>query len=359
MTKKSKNKQPKWLIVTEISTAVILAIVGAFAGWQAYRLYGSNLSSQDEEEHLIYVYPHTSIDSLLHQVSEYYTIASPWSLHLHAKWMHWPAEGQEYVRTGCYKLPPHMADIDFIRKFRNGWQEPVSLSFRSIRTQGQLSARIAEQLMLDSADIASRLADTCYMAQFGLDIPNAVCLFLPDTYEMWWDITPDAFFQRMKKAHDAFWTDERKQLAQDMGFTPEQVAVIASIVEEETNKDIDKPVVAGLYINRVKKGMMLQADPTVKFAMQDFKLRRILKRHLEVESPYNTYRVAGLPPGPIRIPTAQTLDFTLHPVDREKGYLYMCANSNFDGTHKFARTYTEHLQNAREYQRALNARGIK
>lgn len=347
-----KRTKPIWLAM-----AAIAACMAVVALWQAYLLMGCNLTARDGEEHDFYIYPETTVNQLLDSVKVHYNIHSTASLYLHAFMMHWPQEGQTYVRTGYYKLPARMGDKLFIRKFRNGEQSPVRVSFSNVRTQGQLAARLSAQLMIDSAAIASRLSDPTYMEQFQLDVPNAVCLFLPNTYELYWDITADALFQRMKKEHDAFWTEERRAKANKMGFTPEEIATIASIVEEETNLDRDKPIVAGLYINRVRKHMKLEACPTVKFALQDFGLRRILNKHLEVDSPYNTYKVIGLPPGPIRIPTAKTLDITLNPT--ESDYLYMCASAAFDGSHKFAATYSQHLANAREYQAALNARGIK
>lgn len=353
----TQKKRKKARIITEVIIASFLAIGLLIGAWQAYRLYIGNISSYDAAEHDYYIYPGTTIDSLLCQVERDYHIASPFSLRLHAKLMHWPADGQRFVRTGHYVLPSHMPDIAFIRKFRNGWQDPVTLSFHNIRTQAQLSSRLADQLMLDSADIASRLADPDYMQRFGLTVPTAVCLFLPDSYSILWDVSPDQLFQRMKKEYDRFWNDERLQKAHQLGFEPAQIATIASIVEEETNKDCDKPVIAGLYMNRLRLNMPLQACPTVKFALQDFSLRRILNKHLEVESPYNTYKHAGLPPGPIRIPTAKTLDYALNPTP--SNYLFMCASTAFDGTHHFSSTYAQHAAYAREYQAALNRRGIK
>jgi len=357
MAKRNRKKQKKAAIVVEIIVASVLAIAIAVGGWQYYRLYEDNFRSTDGESHLVYVYPETTISELMDTIEANYTIASPLCLRLHAKMLHWPAEGQQYVRTGCYRIPAKAGDLQVVRTFRNGAQEPIKLSFRNIRTKGQLSARLASQLMMDSASIARRLDDAEYMKTFGLRPTTAVCLFLPDTYEMYWDITPDALFQRMKREYDAFWNDERLAKAKALGYEPWQIATIASIVEEETNKDVDKPIIAGLYMNRLRIGMPLQACPTIKFAWQDFTLRRILNRHLEIDSPYNTYKNLGLPPGPIRIPTAKTLDYALNPVKSD--YLFMCASDAFDGTHHFSSNYAAHAAYARQYQAALNKRGIK
>ncbi|MCD7816338.1 MAG: endolytic transglycosylase MltG, partial [Bacteroides sp.] len=196
-----------------------------------------------------------------------------------------------------------------------------------------------------------------YCAQIGYSTETLPCLFIPNTYEVYWTMTPEAFVKRMQKEHDRFWNEERKAKAQSIGLTPEEVATLASIVEEETANNAEKPMVAGLYINRLHADMPLQADPTVKFALQDFGLRRILHTHLETDSPYNTYKHTGLPPGPIRIPSIQgiesVLNYTRH------NYLYMCAKEDFSGTHNFAATFSQHLANARKYQRELNRRKIK
>lgn len=211
--------------------------------------------------------------------------------------------------------------------------------------------------MTDSSNLARLLMDSTYCAQIGYSTETLPCLFIPNTYEVYWTMTPEAFVKRMQKEHDRFWNEERKAKAQSIGLTPEEVATLASIVEEETANNAEKPMVAGLYINRLHADMPLQADPTVKFALQDFGLRRILHTHLETDSPYNTYKHTGLPPGPIRIPSIQgiesVLNYTRH------NYLYMCAKEDFSGTHNFAATFSQHLANARKYQQELNRRKIK
>ena len=354
---KKRRKKNSGRIAAELIAGALIALTVATAGWQWYRLEVCNFESKDGESHLIYVYPETTVGTLLDSLRVYYDVASPLCLRLHARYMHFPAEGQEYARTGCYRVPARTGDKQLIRTFRNGWQEPVHVSFRNIRTQGQLAAKLSSQLLIDSASIASRLADAGYMQQYGLDVPNAVTLFIPDTYEMYWDVSADGLFQRMHREYLAFWNDERKEKAKSLGLKPQEIAIIASIVEEETNRDEDKPIIAGLYMNRLRIGMPLQSCPTVKFALQDFSLRRILNKHLETDSPYNTYRHAGLPPGPIRIPTAKTMDYVLNPVKSD--YLFMCASTRFDGTHDFSSNYAAHAASARRYQQELNKRGIR
>lgn len=260
------------------------------------------------------------------------------------------------VHTGCYLLSSTDRPWDIARRLERGNQSPVRLVFHNLRTHRQLAERLAEQLMLEAEEIEACLADTAYCRQWGFEPSTIACLFLPDTYEVYWDITPDKLFRRMKQEYDRFWTPARLELAAGLGLSPIEVATLASIVEEETNSRQEQPIVAGLYLNRLRKGMLLQACPTVKFALQDFSLRRILTVHLSVDSPYNTYLHAGLPPGPIRFPSKAGLESVLHTT--RHSYLYMCAKEDFSGRHNFATTLAEHQANARRYQQALNNRKI-
>lgn len=260
------------------------------------------------------------------------------------------------IYTGCYCINPEDNMLDIYRRISRGHQTPVKISFHNLRTPAQLAARLGEQLMIDSTEIAVRLNDSTYCKKMGYTPQTIVCLFLPNTYEFYWNISTDKLFERMQKEHQRFWTEERLRQAQSIGFTPVEIATIASIVEEETNQKAERPIVAGLYINRLHRGMPLQADPTIKFALHDFSLKRILNIHLKVDSPYNTYLYAGLPPGPIRIPSPQTLDQVLHYTRHT--FLYMCAKEDFSGTHNFASSFAQHQVNARKYWNALNKRKI-
>lgn len=330
---------------------VCLLLIAATGIEQYYRMFVCNMTSNDGEPHLLYVRPHTSMDSLMAQVEEHYRIASPWNMRLHARLLHF-----SHPKAGCYQLLAQEGDVSFLRRLRNGEQTPVPVTFNHIRTRPQLAQRLSEQLLLDSIDIIQRLENDSFMAQYGLNKGTAVSLFIPDTYEMFWTISPDRLFERMHQEYRRFWTAERLGKAQSLGLTPAEVATVASIIEEESNKDFEYPIIAGLYLNRLRIGMPLQACPTVKFALQDFSLRRILNKHLQYDSPYNTYLYKGLPPGPIRIPRAKTMDAVLNRT--QHNYLYMCANSAFNGTHRFSATYAEHARYAREYQAELNRRKI-
>lgn len=261
------------------------------------------------------------------------------------------------IRTGRYAITPGKSTLNTFRQLRNGQQEPIMLTVPEVRTIDRMATILGQRLMADSADIARALRNDAVRQELGVDSTTLPCLFVPNTYEVFWDVSAIDLLRRMKKEHDAFWNSERQQRAKAIGLTPDEVCTLASIVDEETANNDEKPTIAGMYLNRLKKGMLLQADPTVKFALGDFTLRRILNKHLTVDSPYNTYKYAGLPPGPIRVASVKGIDAVLNPA--QHNYLYMCAKEDFSGTHNFAATLQEHMQNARRYQQALNQRGIK
>ena len=244
--------------------------------------------------------------------------------------------GLDPIHPGAYRFSQSDNCLTVYRRLKSGAQTPVNLTLPSVRTVGKLLKTVSHQLMTDSSNLARLLMDSTYCAQIGYSTETLPCLFIPNTYEVYWTMTPEAFVKRMQKEHDRFWNEE---------------------VEEETANNAEKPMVAGLYMNRLHAEMPLQADPTVKFALQDFGLRRILHAHLETESPYNTYKHTGLPPGPIRIPSIQGIESVLNYTRHD--YLYMCAKEDFSGTHNFAATFTQHLANARKYQQELNRRKIK
>lgn len=270
------------------------------------------------------------------------------------------AERNKYgnnIRTGRYAIHPKDNMRYLYRRLSMGYQTPVNLTVPSVRTLDRLARVIGRQLMIDSVEIARLLADSTYYKPMGYTKETLPSLFIPNTYEVYWNMSADDFMKRMKREHDAFWNDERRGKAASIGLSPEEVSTLASIVEEETANNAEKPMVAGLYINRLNKGMLLQADPTVKFGLQEFGLKRILNKHLNVDSPYNTYKYAGLPPGPIRIPSIQGLESVLNYARHH--FIYMCAKEDFSGTHNFASTLSQHMANARRYQQELNKRRIK
>jgi len=260
------------------------------------------------------------------------------------------------IKTGRYAIKSGMTMPDVIRMLRSGVQEPINLTFNNIRTKENLAARLSDQLMVDSLSLINVLNDTTVAAGYGFNNQTFGAMFIPNTYQVYWDSSVKNILDRMKREYDAFWNDERKKKAENIGLTPLEVSTLASIVEEEATYQDEYPTVAGLYLNRINRGMRLEADPTVKFAVGDPTLRRILFKHLEVESPYNTYKNDGLPPGPIKIPSIQGIDAVLNPTQHK--YLFMCAKDDLSGRHNFAVTHAEHARNARAYQRALNERRI-
>lgn len=261
------------------------------------------------------------------------------------------------IRTGRYAIKPNMDVRDVVLMLKSGSQAPVRLKFNNIRTKEDLSERLANQLMLTDSAILVALNNSIICQKYGFTTETIPCMFIPNTYEVYWDMSIDNLLDRMSKEYNKFWTVDRINKAQAEGLTPVQASILASIVEEECFFKDEYPVVAELYLNRLKRNILLQADPTVKFAVGDFSLKRILYAHLEVDSPYNTYKNEGLPPGPIRIPSIAGIESVLNPADHE--YLYMCAKEDFSGRHNFAKTHAEHSRNADRYRAALNRRGIR
>ncbi|MBQ7742250.1 MAG: endolytic transglycosylase MltG [Bacteroidaceae bacterium] len=262
-----------------------------------------------------------------------------------------------HVHPGCYEVTPSMSSWRLATNIFRGQQTPVSVTVSPTWTKEMALAKVARQLLTDSAGLAAEFNNRDRQREFGVDTATAATLLLSNTYEMYWTTSPRSFMQRMAKERDRFWTAGRTAKAKALGMSREEVYTLASIVDAETANNGEKPTVAGLYLNRLRTGMLLQADPTVKFALGDFGLRRIYGYMLTTPSPYNTYLHAGLPPGPIRVPQTASIDAVLNAEHHD--YLYMCANSDFSGTHAFAATYSEHLRNAARYVRALNERGIK
>lgn len=262
----------------------------------------------------------------------------------------------EHIRTGRYELLPEDTPYQLYHKLSRGHQTPVQLVVNSPRKVESVVGHLAKQLMIDSLEIADLLFDEAFQAEMGYHEKSLMFFFIPNTYEVYWNIQVEDLLARLQKEHDAFWNDTRKQKAEQMGLTPYEVTILASIVDEETIKNEEKATVAGLYMNRLKRGMLLQADPTVKFALGDFTIQRITEKDLEIDSPYNTYLYAGLPPGPIRIPTLKGIDSVLN--YEKHNYLYMCAKEDFSGYHNFASNLAEHTRNARKYWSALNRRNI-
>lgn len=332
-----------------IAFAVAAVIAAAFAAWT---LCSTFLTS---EEHIIYINEHEPALAVKEKVE-----CSPSGVKNAVMRFILKQKGYyQHIRPGRYDIGSGASVISVFRNLRNGSEAPVHLTLRSLRTVDDLANLLGEKFMPSADDFATALRDSVFLDSLGLRPETAMCLFIPNTYDIYWSSTPQKLLERMHREYEHFWTDERQSRLDGItpGFTREQAITLASIVECETANAAEKPTVAGLYINRLHQGIKLQADPTVKFAVGDFTLRRILNRHLSVDSPYNTYRNAGLPPGPICTPSPQSIDAVLN--YQHHDYIFMCAKEDFSGTHNFASNDVQHMQNAAKYQQALNARGIK
>ncbi len=345
---KQGNKRKKHTPI--LWTAGILSLVMLAAAIYLYRLIFAPFLP--EETVFIYIDEEKDYEEVVGQLDEKAGLPSGKIFRLLAERMHYPNN----VKSGRYAIDPGMTMPDVIRLLRSGNQAAVKLTFNNIRTSEDLAGRLAQQLMVDSLTLLQSLRDPLVAENYGFSPENFVAMFIPNTYEVYWSTNVEGLLMRMKKEYERFWNDTRRKKAGKLNLTPEEVSTLASIVEEEATYTDEYPIVAGLYLNRLKRGMRLEADPTVKFSVGDFSLRRILYSHLEVESPYNTYKRAGLPPGPIRIPSIAAIEATLSPGQHD--YLFMCAKDDLSGRHNFAVTHAEHARNAARYQRALNQRGI-
>jgi UPF0755 protein len=343
MIKKLASKKV-YLIPAVVSLIGIVGIV--------YFYFFTGFSSASNT-HYIYIDGDDSVDSVCAKLAPAATQHGMTALRTLLRY----GSYEDHIRTGRYAIKPDAGVVGVFRMLRNGQQTPMMLTIPESRTMDRLASVLSRRLMLDSATIATALTTPESVAAYGYDTCTIACMFVPNTYEVYWNIGIDQLLERMKKEHDVFWNYDRLHKAEAIGLTPNEVCTLASIIDEETANTAEKPMIAGMYLNRLAKDMPLQADPTVKFALRNFELKRIYHNMLTTESPYNTYSNTGLPPGPIKIASIKGVDAVLNRVAHD--YLYMCAKEDFSGTHNFARTYKEHLQNAARYSKALNDRDIR
>lgn len=331
-------------------TAGILLLLAAAAGTTGYLLLTRSITPRNS---IVFLPEGTTFPALCDTLAAEGRIARPGRFRTMARAM----GADRHVRPGRYELRTGMSARRLASMFRSGNQSPLRISFNNIRTMPQLAAALGRQLCADSAAFAAMLHDDSLAAGYGFRPAEFIGMFIPDTYEVYWTVSPEGFAERMHREYNRFWNDDRRERLRRTGLTEKEVATLASILDEETTRTDEMPVMAGVYINRLRRGMPLQADPTVKYAVGDFTLKRILNKHLQVDSPYNTYRHAGLPPGPIRMPSVAALDAVLGYAEHD--YLYFCARADFSGYHAFARTLAEHNRNARSYTSALDRLGIR
>ena len=327
---------------------IVLALTAALAGLNYYGTFlYDNINEVIPGRGIVEVSKSATYEDLCNAMVESGILDNPKTFLRAAKYY----KLQDNFKPGCYRFVRGMNNKAIVRTFACGWQEPVQLTFNShIRTLERLSALLGEKLEADSASFAKVLLDPQTARAYGFHQETFLSMFIPNTYEVYWTITPDSFVSRMYKEWEAFWTEERTQKAEAMGLSKTDVSTLASIVVEETRFADEMPIIAGVYINRLHKRIPLQADPTVKFLVREEGVTRILNRHLKIDSPYNTYLNRGLPPGPITMPSIVAIDAVLNYTHHN--YYYFCARATFDGHHEFAASYNDHLNNAEAYHTA-------
>ena len=328
---------------------LVLTAALAVGGYLAYSYYYDHKMPNFRAGTELYVYPGMSVDAVCDSLIARGKVISARSLRRSML-----AEGINVPEPGHYTLDGKVSSVYAARMLKKGWQTPVKLSLSgSIRSRRALARKMGAQLLVDSDSLAAAFDDPAFLSRYGVDTTRFFTLILPDTYQVMWTDGPDALMERFVHAHKDYWTEERVAKARRQGLTVEEASILASIVDGETKYEPEMPRIAGVYLNRLRQGMKLQADPTVAWCY-GYSLNRILKRHLEVDSPYNTYKYAGLPPGPISCPPKACIEAVLNP--DKHGELYFCASPDFDGSHRFARTYSEHQVNARAFQNELTRR---
>jgi UPF0755 protein len=334
-----------------IAFVVIVILALGITGLVYYlRYFGPNVT--DKQEYL-YIHSEANFDDVYQTIREEGMVKDTTTFLWSAHNMHYV----DRVKPGKYHLKPGMSNRALINMLASGTQEPVNLKFRGLRLKSQFAGYISKQIEPDSIAIISLLDSDRFVSKYGFTPENVYTMFMPNTYQVYWNTTAERFFERMHKEYTTFWTAERKQKAAALNLTPIQVSILASIVDAEALHDDEMPTIAGLYLNRLKRGIKLEADPTVIYATGDFTIKRVLNKYLTNPSPYNTYRITGLPPGPIMMPSVNAVKAVL--AYKQHNYIYMCAKEDFSGYHNFAGNLAEHQSNARRFQQALNERGIK
>jgi len=334
-------KFPKWIF---LGASLVIIIVGIWGYHRYLAIFGDNVKKSG----ILYIHTGSGFNQVFDSLKSAHFLND-------MKTFRWVAERKNYVNRilpGAYFVKNGWNNNQLIDLLRSGKQTSVKVTFNNIRFREELAARLSRYLESDSVTFFNVLNDNRIAASFGLTCESLPIIIIPNSYEIYWNTSPKEFLARMKFEYDHFWNTSRKKKAADLGLSPLQIVTIASIVQEESNKNEEKPRIAGVYVNRIKRGWLLQADPTIKFALGNFQIKRILTKYLSVDSPYNTYKYAGLPPGPINFPDIASVDAVLNA--EHHNYLYFCAKEDFSGYHNFAQSLAEHNRNAAKYQAALN-----
>jgi UPF0755 protein len=336
------------------SLVFVLILSGLITAYELYdKIYHSNVNLDYKTELELFIPSNASFQDVVSLLDEQGILSNIPSFI-------WTAKQKKYtkkIKSGRYLIKNGMSNNDVVNLLRSGSQTPVNVTFNNIRNLDQFTSVISKQLELDSTQLKNAFIDSTFLNSVKLNQYNVVSLFIPNTYEFYWNVSLENFMSRMVSEHYRFWTKERLEKANKINLSPSEVSTLASIVQKETLKRDEQPVVAGLYLNRLRKRMKLESDPTVIFALNDFTIKRVLKVDTIFKSPYYTYLNRGLPPGPITIPSIRALDSVLN--SEKHDYIFMCAKEDFSGYHNFAINYAQHLKNADKYRTALNNKGIK
>ena len=331
----------------------VLFVSFSFYAWQLIKTPNLNARDDANKPFSLYIPRGGTYEAVLDSLKAHKMIENETAFRFVAKLMKYP----QRVKAGHYLIKAGMGNYDAIAKLRSGSQDPIQLTFNSsIRLKSELVEKVGSKFAFGPEGLRAVLNSPDSCKQYGFDTTTVVCLFIPNTYELFWTVKPTALMERMAAEYKKFWTADRKAKAAALNLSQTQVQTLASIVRAETNKPDEQPRVAGVYLNRLKRGQKLEADPTVIFANNDFTIRRVLNRHLTFDSPYNTYRYTGLPPGPINLPPPGVIDAVLNAEKHD--YLFFVVKADFSGYHTFSRNMAEHLANARLYQQELNRRKI-
>lgn len=337
----------KFIIALVLIIIVSLAATGVF---YYLRFFGPNVTGNKE-----YLYIHTGAT-----FNDVYKTIQDENIVKDTTTFRWASYNMKYVnrvKPGKYRLHEGMSNRKLINMLASGTQEEVSLAFHNFRLKEQFAGFVSKKIEPDSTAIIRLLDSADFVKQYGFTTDDVYTVIMPDSYRLYWNTSPEKFFKKMYAHYQNFWTPERKQQAAEINLSPVQVSILASIVDAEALHDDEMPKIAGLYLNRLRKGIKLEADPTVIFATGDFTIKRVLNRYLSINSPYNTYLHTGLPPGPVMMPSVNAVKSVLN--YQKNDYLFMCAKEDFSGYHNFATNVADHLANAHRFQQALNERNIK
>ncbi len=350
----SIEQNSRIMLFPKIGKFIIIFFAVAFivVGIRAYQLYQYVFEENVKTNYILFISESTTFK----QISDSLHINNVLKNENAFKWVSKKKNYPTTIKPGRFLFKKGMNTNQAVNILRSGIQEPVDVTFNNVRFKEELAGKVSKYIQADSVSILNLFSDENKIIEYGFNTETFRTMFIPNTYEFYWTTTAEEFANRMKKEYDRFWNAERKTKAKKLNLSPEEVIVLASIVQSETIKPDELKRVAGLYINRLKRGILLQADPTIKYAVGDYSIKRVLNEHLEIESPYNTYKYAGLPPGPIAFSEVSAINAVLN--YEEHKYLYMCAKEDFSGYHNFAKTLTQHNRNAAKYREALDKNRI-